>query len=172
MCEQVTAPSIRRVSFILSASKSQEKPHQVNISPTCIDSNEEFIFDIRLISALRRLFWSWTSHWNLMSHLTLSEKVKIVGHWVLRFAWCDIFGGNALWILFRSCFTEWFSNVTFQLERVCQGNILPVSLLRRPIPKIVYLHHVYVQYMFKCIFKWVFLFHVTSYCTLLHFSWL
>lgn len=85
MCEQVSGPSIRLLSFILSASKSSEKPHQVNISLTCKDLNEEFIFDIRLISALHWLLWSWTSHWKFDTTLTLNEKwrltnVDIIGH--------------------------------------------------------------------------------------------
>lgn len=67
-------PSIRLLPFIVSASKSSEKPHQVNISPTCEDLNEEFIFDICLISALLA---------PLIHHLQLEIRHYIDPSWIL-----------------------------------------------------------------------------------------
>lgn len=73
MCEHMTRSSIRLLTFILSASKWKEKPHQVNISPTCKDLNEEFIFDIRLISPLHCCFDA-APPLEVWFHMTFNEK--------------------------------------------------------------------------------------------------
>lgn len=45
-------PAVSRLPFLLPASKSPEKPHQVSIRPSCQNPNEKFFFDISSSASL------------------------------------------------------------------------------------------------------------------------